>query len=70
MSEIESFPPEVAKEFKTYVYSLIDSRNGETFYVGKGWGFKRCSTMKHGVHQWLQLPFAFGETHKGIGWNG
>src|ERR1700689_5012600 len=38
MSEIESFPPEVAKELKTYVYRLIDPRNGETFYVGKGRG--------------------------------
>jgi len=38
MSEIESFPPEVAKKLKTYVYRLIDPRNGETFYVGKGWG--------------------------------
>jgi hypothetical protein len=38
MSEIESFPPEVARELKTYVYRLIDPRNGETFYVGKGRG--------------------------------
>lgn len=38
MPEIESFPPEVARELKTYVYRLIDPRNGETFYVGKGRG--------------------------------
>jgi hypothetical protein len=38
MSEIETFPPEVARELKTYVYRLIDPRNGETFYVGKGRG--------------------------------
>lgn len=38
MAEIESFPPEVARELKTYVYRLIDPRNGETFYVGKGRG--------------------------------
>jgi hypothetical protein len=36
--EIESFPPEVADKLKTYVYRLIDPRNGETFYVGKGKG--------------------------------
>lgn len=36
--EIESFPPGVAAELKTYVYRLIDPRNGETFYVGKGKG--------------------------------
>jgi hypothetical protein len=36
--EIESFPPGVAAKLKTYVYRLIDPRNGETFYVGKGTG--------------------------------
>jgi len=35
-SEIESFPPNVARKLKTYVYRLIDPRNGETFYIGKG----------------------------------
>ncbi len=38
MSVNESFSPEVAAELKTYVYRLIDPRNGETFYVGKGRG--------------------------------
>jgi hypothetical protein len=33
-----SFPPEVAEKLKTYVYRLIDPRNGETFYIGKGRG--------------------------------
>lgn len=37
-TDIESFPPEVARRLKTYVYRLIDPRNGETFYVGKGQG--------------------------------
>jgi hypothetical protein len=37
-SEIELFPPDVARKLKTYVYRLIDPRNGETFYVGKGKG--------------------------------
>jgi hypothetical protein len=32
------FPPGVAEKLKTYVYRLIDPRNGETFYVGKGFG--------------------------------
>jgi uncharacterized protein len=36
--ELESFPPEVVSKLKTYVYRLIDPRNGETFYVGKGKG--------------------------------
>ncbi len=38
MGEPESFPPEVAEKLKWYVYRLIDPRNGETFYVGKGKG--------------------------------
>lgn len=36
--EADSFPSEVAQKLKTYVYRLIDPRNGETFYVGKGKG--------------------------------
>jgi len=35
---MQSFPPEVIDKLKTYVYRLIDPRNGETFYVGKGKG--------------------------------
>ena len=38
MPELQSFPDEVQEELKTYVYRLIDPRNGETFYVGKGSG--------------------------------
>jgi hypothetical protein len=34
----ESFPPNVVSKLKAYVYRLIDPRNGETFYVGKGRG--------------------------------
>ncbi|NLX04591.1 MAG: hypothetical protein GXY33_05565 [Phycisphaerae bacterium] len=33
---IKKFPPNVAKQLKVYVYRLIDPRNGETFYIGKG----------------------------------
>jgi hypothetical protein len=35
-NEITLFTPEVAEQLKTYVYRLIDPRNGDTFYVGKG----------------------------------
>lgn len=38
LSGSESFPEEVIIQLKTYVYRLIDPRNGETFYVGKGKG--------------------------------
>ena len=33
---LESFPPEVIQQLRWYVYRLIDPRNGETFYIGKG----------------------------------
>lgn len=32
------FTDEILSKLKTYVYRLIDPRNGETFYVGKGKG--------------------------------
>ncbi|MNF81194.1 hypothetical protein D3C85_1080840 [compost metagenome] len=35
---IDTFPPEVVEKLQCYVYRLIDPRNGETFYVGKGKG--------------------------------
>jgi len=39
MSEgINCFTQGVIEELKYYVYRLIDPRNGETFYVGKGYG--------------------------------
>ncbi len=34
----ERFPPGVADRLQHYVYRLVDPRNGETFYVGKGQG--------------------------------
>jgi len=36
--QTEKFPPEVSDRLKWYVYRLVDPRNGETFYVGKGKG--------------------------------
>ena len=36
MLEIKRFSPEVCKELNYYVYRLVDPRNGQTFYVGKG----------------------------------
>ena len=35
---IKEFSPEVIKKLKHYVYRLVDPRNGETFYVGEGYG--------------------------------
>lgn len=38
MNEISGFPSGVSEKIGNYVYRLIDPRNGETFYVGKGKG--------------------------------
>lgn len=35
---ITEFAPEIAQKLQYYVYRLIDPRNGETFYIGKGKG--------------------------------
>ncbi len=35
---IKEFSPEVCEKLGYYVYRLIDPRNGQTFYVGKGKG--------------------------------
>ena len=44
--ESDSFPSDVASKLKTYVYRLIDPRNGETFYVGKGQGNRVFSHIR------------------------
>lgn len=36
--DLQQFPIDVVEQVKFYVYRLIDPRNGETFYVGKGKG--------------------------------
>lgn len=46
MGECESFPPDVAQKLGWYVYRLIDPRNGETFYVGKGKGNRVFSHIR------------------------
>ena len=42
----ESFPADVVRELKWYAYRLIDPRNGETFYVGKGKGNRLFSHIR------------------------
>lgn len=36
MEELKAFSKEVCEELNYYVYRLVDPRNGQTFYVGKG----------------------------------
>jgi hypothetical protein len=42
----ESFPADLARTLRCYVYRLIDPRNGETFYVGKGEGNRVFSHLR------------------------
>jgi hypothetical protein len=43
---MEFFSPEVCEQLRVYVYRLIDPRNGETFYVGKGIGNRVFAHIK------------------------
>ncbi len=47
----ESFPPNVVSKLKAYVYRLIDPRNGETFYVGKGRGNRVFAHIRDELNQ-------------------
>lgn len=47
--EGNAFSSEVADKLKTYVYRLIDPRNGETFYVGKGQGNRVFAHIREDV---------------------
>lgn len=45
----DKFSNEVSERLKWYVYRLIDPRNGETFYVGKGKGNRIFEHVKGAV---------------------
>lgn len=45
-NKVNEFPKEVIDALQYYVYRLIDPRNGETFYVGKGKGNRVFEHMK------------------------
>ena len=46
---IDRFPQEVVETLGHYVYRLIDPRNGETFYVGRGQGNRIFAHAKGAV---------------------
>jgi hypothetical protein len=48
-TEVLVFAVDVAAQLKTYVYRLIDPRNGETFHVGKGTGNRVFSHIREQV---------------------
>lgn len=45
-SKVKTFPPEVADKLGCYVYRLVDPRDEETFYVGKGQGDRVFQHLK------------------------
>lgn len=47
----DSFPPEVIEKLQHYVYRLIDPRNGETFYIGKGKGNRVFAHVRGDVEE-------------------
>ncbi len=49
--ELVAFSPEVIERLETYVYRLIDPRNGETFYVGKGQGNRVFAHIREQVDE-------------------
>jgi len=60
--KIDEFPPEVINELNFYVYRLLDPRNGETFYIGKGQGNRifqhlKCAISNEEEDEILDLKF-------------
>lgn len=53
MDDINQFPAGVSEKIGNYIYRLIDPRNGETFYIGKGKGnrvFSHANCCKHELY--------------------
>ena len=50
--EVTHFTSEVTERLKTYVYRLIDPRNGETFYIGKGKGDRVFAHIRQKVDEY------------------
>ncbi len=48
---IKAFSPEIHAQLNYYVYKLIDPRNGEIFYVGKGYGNRLFAHVNYHTSQ-------------------
>jgi len=57
-NKVKEFPQEVIEKLRFYVYRLIDPRNGDTFYVGKGQGNRVFQHIKGKLsdEEFDQLP--------------
>ena len=60
MAGSESFAPGVTEKLGFYVYLLIDPRDGEVFYVGKGTGDRCFQHLKQAHHTKANATAEFG----------
>lgn len=68
MNDIVEFPNDVCEKIKAYVYRLIDPRNGETFYVGKGTGNRvfqhiKCALSENDIDKQNEKYQTINEIH-------
>ena len=55
------FTPEVIEQLQYYVYRLIDPRNGQTFYVGKGKGNRLFAHVNDALKNYDGVSYADAE---------
>ena len=64
---MERFSDEVCKELKYYVYRLVDPRNGQTFYVGKGKNNRVFAHVKCAIKKGINEEYNLEEDDDDIG---
>ena len=55
------FTPEVIEQLQYYVYRLIDPRNGQTFYVGKGKGNRLYAHVNDALKNYEGISYTDNE---------